>query len=39
MVSQELTIGHITGVMVQPLMEMPPNGMSKVIVSDSKSTG
>ena len=39
MVSQELTMGRISGVMVQPSTEMPFIGMSKVIASDSKSTG
>ena len=37
MVFTELTTGRISGVMVQPLGEIPSIGISKVIVSDSKS--
>ena len=35
----KLTTGRIRGVIVQPLIEMISIGISKVIMSDSKSTG
>ena len=38
MVFAELTTGRVSRVMVQPLIEIPSTGMSKVISSDSKST-
>ena len=39
MVFTELTTGRTSGVMVQPLTEIPVIEMSKEIESDSNSTG